>query len=151
MVDTEKKPPADEGRLETGVRPRAWAIFVDNGNARMWSTLQPHVQKLADAEGLEVTPLYDQAAIDSARQAIYAAEAAQLTAPLHARIETLLRGINDARCLMDPIWRERMGAEQVREHVQRGMRCIASAITDCQFTGPNAEVTGQPRTGAPRT
>ena len=53
------------------------------------------------------------------------------------QIETLLRGITDARCLMDPIWRERMGAEQVREHVQRGMRCITSAVTDCQFTGPN--------------
>lgn len=53
------------------------------------------------------------------------------------QIETLLRGITDARRLIDPIWRERMGAEQVREHVQRGMRCIASAITDCQFTGHN--------------
>lgn len=82
-------------------------------------------------------PLYDQAALDSARHAIYAAEAAQLTAPLHARIETLLRGINDARQLMDPIWRERMGAESVREYVQRGLRCIDSAITDCRFTGPN--------------
>lgn len=47
-------------------RPRAWAIFVDSGNARMWSTLQSQVQKLADAEGLEVTPLYDQAALDAA-------------------------------------------------------------------------------------
>lgn len=47
-------------------KPRAWAIFVDSGNARMWSTLQPHVQKLADAEGLEVTPLYDQSALDAA-------------------------------------------------------------------------------------
>lgn len=52
--------------LDGVVRPRAWAIFVDSGNARMWATLQPHVQKLADAEGLEVTPLYDQAAIDAA-------------------------------------------------------------------------------------
>ena len=54
------------------------------------------------------------------------------------QIETLLRGITDARCLMDPIWRERMGAESVREYVQRGLRCIESAVTDCQFTGPNA-------------
>jgi hypothetical protein len=51
------------------------------------------------------------------------------------QIETLLRGINDARQLIDPIWRERMGAESVREYVQRGLRCIDSAITDCQFTG----------------
>ena len=53
------------------------------------------------------------------------------------QIETLLRGITDARCLMDPIWRERMGAESVREHVQRGLRCIDSAITDCKFLTPN--------------
>lgn len=58
------------------------------------------------------------------------------------QVETLLRGITDARCMIDPIWRERMCAEQVREHVQRGMRCIASAITDCQFTGPNAALMG---------
>lgn len=38
--------------------PVAWAIFVDSGNARMWTTFQPHIQKLADAEGLAVTPLY---------------------------------------------------------------------------------------------
>lgn len=56
--------------VEQPVRPRAWAIFVDNGNARMWSTLQPHVQKLADAEGLTITPLYDQAALDAAVAAV---------------------------------------------------------------------------------
>ena len=38
--------------------PVAWAIFTDAGNARMWTTFQPHIQKLADAEGLTVTPLY---------------------------------------------------------------------------------------------
>jgi hypothetical protein len=38
--------------------PVAWAIFLPDGAARMWSKLQPHVQKLADAEGLTVTPLY---------------------------------------------------------------------------------------------
>ena len=46
-------------------KPRAWAIFVDSGNARMWTTFQPHVQKLADAEGLSVTPLFDQAALEA--------------------------------------------------------------------------------------
>ena len=64
--ENETLPAADEGPVQRTVRPRAWAIFVDNGNARMWSTFQPHVQKLADAEGLEVTRLYDQAAIDAA-------------------------------------------------------------------------------------
>jgi len=47
--------------------------------------------------------------------------------------ETLLRGITDARCIIDPIWRERMGAESVREYVQRGLRCIDSAVADCNF------------------
>jgi hypothetical protein len=65
-------------------KPRAWAIFVDNGNARMWSTLQPHVQKLADSEGLEVTPLYDRAALDAA----VAAE--------RERIKARLLGMDDA-------------------------------------------------------
>lgn len=64
MATSEQMPAADAGPVEREVRPRAWAIFVDNGNARMWGTLQPHVQKLADAEGLDVTPLYDQAALD---------------------------------------------------------------------------------------
>ena len=43
---------------QQGQEPVAWAIFTDEGNARMWSTLQPHVQRLADAEGLTITPLY---------------------------------------------------------------------------------------------
>ena len=64
-------------QLERHVRPRAWAIFVDSGNARMWTTLQPHVQKLADAEGLEVTPLYGPEALAAER----------------ARLTELLRGI----------------------------------------------------------
>lgn len=41
--------------------PAAWAIFTEDGNARMWGTLQPHLQKLADAQGLTVTPLYTEA------------------------------------------------------------------------------------------
>jgi hypothetical protein len=59
-------------QVDRVVRPRAWAIFVDSGNARMWSTLQPHVQKLADAEGLQVTPLYDDASLEAARNEGYA-------------------------------------------------------------------------------
>lgn len=69
MTEDTTTPPASEpvaGPVQRPVRPRAWAIFVDNGNARLWSTLQPHVQKLADAEGLTITPLYDQAALDAA-------------------------------------------------------------------------------------
>jgi hypothetical protein len=64
------------------------------------------------------------------------------------KIETLLRGITEARCLMDPIWRERMGAESVREHVQRGIRCLHSAVTDCRFTEPTAVISGPPGSAA---
>jgi len=47
-----------EALAEPQPEPVAWAIFTDAGNARMWSTFQPHLQKLADAEGLTITPLY---------------------------------------------------------------------------------------------
>ncbi len=59
---------ADElptGPVDRPVGPRAWVIFADNGNCRMWTTFQPHIQKAADAEGLTVTPLFDQSAIDA--------------------------------------------------------------------------------------
>lgn len=65
MNTEHQKPEAGGSPVDCQLRPLAWAIFVDSGNARMWSTLQPHVQKLADAEGLEVTPLYGQAALDA--------------------------------------------------------------------------------------
>lgn len=59
--------------------PKAWAIFTPEGNARIWSTFQPHVQKLADAEGLTVTPLYDkQALIDLLEEAAKECEDADI-------------------------------------------------------------------------
>lgn len=48
----------DEALAQPQQEPVAWAIFTNAGNARMWSTFQPHLQKLADAEGLTITPLY---------------------------------------------------------------------------------------------
>jgi hypothetical protein len=39
-------------------QPVAWAIFTPAGNARLWATKQEHLQRLADAEGLTLTPLY---------------------------------------------------------------------------------------------
>lgn len=47
-------------------KPRAWVIFADNGNCRMWTTFQPHIQATADAAGLQVTHLFDQTALDAA-------------------------------------------------------------------------------------
>lgn len=67
---------AELGQVPEGAEPRAWAIFLDDGNARMWGTLQPHVQKLADAEGLEITPLYDKQTVDRLRAALQELEAA---------------------------------------------------------------------------
>jgi hypothetical protein len=57
---------SEANSMDCRVGPRAWVIFADNGNCRMWTTFQPHIQKAADAEGLTVTPLFDQAAIDAA-------------------------------------------------------------------------------------
>lgn len=72
MTDDLSTPGPVGSPVDRGVRPRAWAIFVDNEHARMWSTLQPHVQKLADAEGLTITPLYDSTALEAARDEGYA-------------------------------------------------------------------------------
>ena len=57
MLAAAPQPPVVE-QPQGAPEPVAWAIFPDTGNARMWSTFQPHVQKLADSEGLTVTPLY---------------------------------------------------------------------------------------------
>lgn len=67
MTDTttehnEPDQPAGLGCNE-GLGPRAWAIFADNGNTRMWNTMQPHLQSFADEHGLTVTPLYDAATV----------------------------------------------------------------------------------------
>lgn len=42
------------------MKPVAWAIFAENGNIRMWSETSEAVEKLAEREGLTVTPLYSQ-------------------------------------------------------------------------------------------
>ena len=54
------------GSVPEHAKPRAWAVFVDSEKVRLWSTLQPHVQSLADAQGLTVTELYDQTVLDAA-------------------------------------------------------------------------------------
>jgi hypothetical protein len=71
---------SEANSMDCKVGPRAWVIFADNGNCRMWTTFQPHIQKAADAEGLTVTPLFDQAAIDAA----VAAERERLCAAIKA-------------------------------------------------------------------
>ena len=57
---------SEANSMDCRVGPRAWVIFADNNNCRMWTTFQPHIQKAADAEGLTVTLLFDQTAIDAA-------------------------------------------------------------------------------------
>ena len=39
-------------------QPVAFAVFADNGNIRIWSTNCETVRKLAEEEGVRVTPLY---------------------------------------------------------------------------------------------
>ena len=50
----------------------------------MWTTFQPHIQATADAAGLEVTRLFDQAALDAA----VAAERERLTKALRKHVLT---------------------------------------------------------------
>jgi len=38
--------------------PVAWAVFVPNGNIRMWSTNTEVIQQFAADNGVAVTPLY---------------------------------------------------------------------------------------------
>jgi len=57
---------SEANSMDCRVGPRAWVIFANNGNCRMWTTFQPHIQKAADAEGLTVTLLFDQTTIDAA-------------------------------------------------------------------------------------
>lgn len=86
-------PAAVEAPVVRGVRPRAWLIThpeQPDWNGALWH----HEPTAADRVqwGLDenvVAPLYDQSALDNARQAIYEAEAAQLIAPLRAEIGQL--------------------------------------------------------------
>lgn len=64
---------------------------------------------------------------------IYAAE------QVAAEREWWMRSLAAARRVMQPIWRERMGAESVLVHVQRGLRCIDSAMAERKLVLPSAD------------
>jgi hypothetical protein len=49
---------AEEDDREPEPKPVAWAVFAPNGNIRMWSSDSEPVRKLAEREGLPLTPLY---------------------------------------------------------------------------------------------
>ena len=40
------------------MKPVAWAIFAENGNIRIWSPANESIEKMAERDGLTVTPLY---------------------------------------------------------------------------------------------
>ena len=119
-------------RLRQERRPTVWTRGLDTDYPTAWEPNLLAHEAAQEIERLRATLDQKHAEYEDLKQC-----AANNARNQGLKIETLLRGITDARCLIDPIWRERMGAEQVREHVQRGMRCIASAITDCRFTEPN--------------
>lgn len=57
VIDMEKKVIA-QGPLDVSVGPVAWAVFAANGNIRIWSSASEPVRKLAEAEGMNLVPLY---------------------------------------------------------------------------------------------
>jgi hypothetical protein len=95
-TDTPQAANAVGAHVDQGVRPVAWAD--DKVMAGMVGNCASDAAKTYWQRGNQfdrmmaeklVHPLYDQAALDNARQAIYEAEAAQLTAPLRAKVEEL--------------------------------------------------------------
>lgn len=59
----ELKPQAAQGV------PVAWAAFEGNGNIRIWTSAPENVRKLAEAVGMELTPLYAAPPLSSESQA----------------------------------------------------------------------------------
>lgn len=49
------------------MKPRAWAVFAENGNVRLWSQDRDEVRKFAEKTGYKLVPLYS---IESAPVAI---------------------------------------------------------------------------------
>ena len=127
----ERDPPNPE--LPRGGSPRAWAIFVDGGNARMWSTFQPHVKKLADAEGLEVTPLYDQATLEAT-----ADDAARLAREAEAHY---WRSMVDRLTAQADEWNRRYMALMQQVVDDRAMQPAPAILVDL---GPNIMYTANP-------
>lgn len=109
--------PAVAGQVEFGVRPRAWYVERiapgkrDNGMKLGPWWKQEQAEEWAD-DRHELKTLYDQAALDGARQAIYEAEAAQLTAPLRARVAELEATEDGAKVAFGHVVEQKRAAEK---------------------------------------
>ena len=66
MMEDKQSQPADEGRLDPGVRPDAWWARAENGNIRAWTSAHAESLRLAKEVGFQLEPLYSQAALDAA-------------------------------------------------------------------------------------
>lgn len=53
-----KAAPLSAVHVDALVGPVAWAVFADNGNIRIWSSVNEPVRKLAEEQGMKLTPLY---------------------------------------------------------------------------------------------
>ena len=53
---------------EQAGEPVACAIFAENGNIRIWSSVSEPVRKLAEAEGLNLVRLYTESQLAAAQQ-----------------------------------------------------------------------------------
>lgn len=95
--------------LERHVRPVAWTLRAEL-DARQ-TTCKAHLW-FSDPVNSAWAPLYDQASLDNARQAIYEAEAAQLMAPLRARIAELEATEEGAKVAFGHVVEQKRAAEK---------------------------------------
>jgi hypothetical protein len=137
MSQPENTVPAAPGPVDRPVGPRAWVIFADNGNCRMWTTFQPHIQKAAEAEGLTVTPLFDQIALEAARDEGYAIGREAEAEYWRSTVERLTA--------QSEAWNARYMA--LLQQVADG-RAMQPAPAIVVGLGPNSKITGCTQSGA---
>ena len=87
-------------------------------------------------------PIYSQAELDNARQAIYGAESAQLTAPLRAKIEALELAEEGAKDAFGHVVQQKRDLEAECKRL-RGLLDAAHADIRRMAQGHNAEITGR--------
>lgn len=126
--------PAVGSPVEGGVRPVAWADdkvmagmvgnCASDAAKAYWQRSNQFDRMMADKL---VHPLYDQAALANARQAIYEAEAAQLTAPLRARVAELEATEEGAKVAFGHVVEQKRAAEK---ECMRLQGLLAAAYAD---------------------
>lgn len=139
MTTNDTQTAAADGSVERPVRPVAW-LREQRGAFEGSQTLDP-LFVLGDymprnfLNGATYEALYDQAALQNARQAIYEAEAAQLTAPLRARIAELEASEEGAKVAFGHVVEKKQAAEK---ECMRLQGLLAAAYADIRRAAQRA-------------